>query len=53
MNKQIELTFSKETKNTFVYKAKDENSLVKSVYLEKSQMPAEVPKSVTITVEFE
>jgi hypothetical protein len=38
---------------TFVYKSKDENPLIKSLYLQKSQMPAEVPKKVTVTVEFE
>ena len=53
MNKQIELAYYKETKRTFVYKTKEENSLVKSVYLEKFQMPAEAPKRITITVEFE
>ncbi len=53
MNKQIELTFYKTTKNTFVYKSKDEDSLITSVYLVKSQMPAERPSKITITVEFE
>ena len=53
MNKQIELSFYKETKRTFVYKTKDEDSLVTSVYLMKSQMPAEVPRKITVTVEFE
>ena len=53
MNKQIELAYYKETKRTFVYKTKKDNSLVTSVYLEKCQMPAEPPKSVTVTVEFE
>ncbi len=52
MNKQIELTYAKETKNTFVYKTKDEDSPVTSLYLIKSQMPAEAPRRVTITVEF-
>ena len=53
MNKQIELTFSKKTKRTFVYKSKDEDSLITNVYLIKSQMPAEAPKNITVTVEFE
>ena len=53
MNKQIELTYSKETKGTFVYKSKDEDSLVTNLYLMKSHMPAEAPKKVTVTVEFE
>ena len=53
MNKQIKLTFYKETKRTFVYKTKDEDSLITSVYLIKSQMPAEAPKKVTVTVAFE
>jgi len=53
MNKQIELTFSKETKRTFVYKTKDEESLITSVYLIKSQMPADIPRQITVTVAFE
>jgi hypothetical protein len=53
MSKQLELTLTKETKRTFVYKSKDENPLIKSLYLMKSQMPAEVPKKITVTVEFE
>ncbi len=53
MNKQIELTFSKETKGTFVYKSTDEDSLITNLYLMKSQMPEEAPKTVTVTVAFE
>ena len=53
MSKQIELTLSKETKHTFVYKSKDENPPITSQYLMKSQMPAEAPKKITVTVEFE
>jgi hypothetical protein len=54
MNKQIEFELYKATKRTFVYKSKDEDSLVTSLYLKKSQMPAEViPRKVTITVDFE
>ena len=53
MSRKIELTLSKETKRTFVYKSKDEDSLIKSLYLMQSQMPAEIPKKITITVDFE
>jgi hypothetical protein len=53
MSKQVELTLTKETKGTFVYKPKAENPLITSLYLMKSQMPAEVPKKITVTVEFE
>jgi hypothetical protein len=53
MSKQIELTLSKETKGTFVYASIEENSLITNLYLKKSQMPAEAPKKVTVTVDFE
>jgi len=53
MNKQIDLIFYKETKRTFVYKTTDEDTLITSVYLMKSQMPAGIPKKVTVTVVFE
>ena len=53
MSKQIEFELSKTTKRTFVYKSKDEDSLITSLYLMKSQMPAEAPKKITVTVEFE
>jgi hypothetical protein len=32
MSKQLELTLSKETKHTFVYKSKNENPLITSLY---------------------
>ena len=53
MRKQIELTLSKETKGTFVYASIEENSLITSLYLQKSEMPAEAPKRITVTVAFE
>jgi hypothetical protein len=53
MSKQIELTLTKETKGTFVYASTDENPLITSLYLQKSQMPAEAPKKITVTVAFE
>ena len=53
MSNQLELTLSKETKRTFVYKSKDENPLITSLYLMKSQMSAEIPRKITITVDFE
>ena len=53
MSKQIELTLSKETKGTFVYASIEDNSLITTLYLQKSQMPAEAPKRVTVTVAFE
>jgi hypothetical protein len=52
-SKQIELTLSKETKGTFVYATIEENSLITNLYLKKSQMPAEAPKKITVTVAFE
>ena len=53
MSNQLELTLSKETKRTFVYKTDDEDSPISSLYLMKSHMPSEAPKRVTVTVEFE
>ena len=53
MSKQIELTLSKETKGTFVYASNEENSLITNLYLKKSQMPADAPKRITVTVAFE
>ena len=52
MNKQIEFELYKTTKRTFVYKTKNEDSLVTSLYLNKSQMPVELPRKITITVDF-
>ena len=53
MSKQIEFELSKTTKRTFVYKSMDKDSLITHVYLEKSQMPTEIPRKITITVDFE
>jgi len=52
MNKQIEFELYKTTKRTFVYKSKDGDSLVTSVYLQKSQMSENLPRKITITVDF-
>ena len=53
MNIQIELTLTKETKNTFVYKPKEESPLITSLYLMKPQMPEVAPKKITVTVDFD
>lgn len=53
MSDQLELTLSKEIKRTFVYKTKDEKSPITSLYLMKSHMPAESPKKITVTLDFE
>ena len=53
MSKQIELTLTKETRGTFVYKPNEEDPLIKSLYLMKSQMPTEAPKKITVTVTFD
>jgi len=53
MNIQIELTLTKETKNTFVYKPKEESPLITSLYLMRSQMPEVAPKKITVTVDFD
>jgi hypothetical protein len=52
MNKEIEFELFKTTKRTFVYKTKDEDSLVTSLYLMKDQMPTDLPRKITITVDF-
>lgn len=53
MSKQIELALSKETKGTFVYVAIADNALITNLYLQKSQMPEEAPKKITVSVAFE
>ena len=53
MSKQIELALSKETKGTFVYISLGENALITNLYLQKSQMPEEAPKKITVSVAFE
>ena len=53
MNIQIELTLTKETKNTFVYQPKEESPLITSLYLMRSQLPEEAPKEITVTVDFD
>ena len=51
MKKVIELTFSKQTKGTFVYSSDADGAIIKSVYLTRAEMPEVAPAAVTITVE--
>ena len=52
MSEKIELTLSKETKGTFVYASIEENVLITNLYLQKSQMPTQAPKKITVSVAF-
>lgn len=52
MGKLIDLTLSKETKGTFVYASGEENAVITNLYLQKSQMPAEAPKRITVSITF-
>ena len=52
MSKQVELKLTKETKGTFVYGSAEDDALITTLYLQKSAMPAEAPKVITVTVEF-
>jgi hypothetical protein len=53
MSKQIALTLSKETKGTFVYVSVEDNAVITNLYLQKSQMPAEAPKRITVSITFD
>lgn len=47
----IEMTKSKETKNTIRYEALDDGLAVDTVYVQKSWLGTSVPTSITVTVE--
>ncbi len=53
MTKQIQLILSKETKGTFVYASVDDNAVITSLYLQKSQMPVEAPNRIAVSIAFE
>ena len=53
MSKPVELTLSKETEGTFVYVSVEDNVVITNLYLQKSQMPVEAPKRITVSITFE
>ena len=53
MSKPVELTLSKETEGTFVYVSVEDNVVITNLYLLKSQMPAEAPKRISVSITFE
>lgn len=50
--KTLTMNFSKQTKNTVVYVSENQDGkpLIPTLYLNKSEMPAEFPKTIEVTV---
>lgn len=51
ITKKITLKFIKSTKNKHVYG--DEDSMIKSIYIERSDLPTKQPDTINLIVEFE
>lgn len=49
----IQLTFSKSTKGTHVYAAKDEAAVITGVYIKRTAMPATPPPIVELVLRHE
>ena len=46
----IELTFSKSTKGTHVYSAKDETAVITGIYIKRTALPATPPPTVELVL---
>jgi hypothetical protein len=47
---KVTLTFSKETKNTFVFVDQEDGAVIPSLYVRKEAFPNGAPDSITVTV---
>ena len=47
------LDFKKTTKNTFVYGEQDTSSAIGSLYIKRSTVPADPPKTITVEISFD
>ena len=53
MKKTIKMEWSKSTKGTHVYASNEPDTPVPTIYIKKSGLPSEAPKSITLTVEYD
>jgi hypothetical protein len=53
MKKIIKMEWSKSTKGTHVYANNDVDSVVPTIYIKKSGLPAEPPKTITLVIEYD
>ena len=51
MSESIKMEFNRECKHSVRYDAAEPTSCIKSVYIHKSALPSEHPKTVTLTLE--
>ena len=47
----VVMSLLKGTKNTYRYEAEEDNALITSLYVKRTAMQGEPPKSITVTVE--
>lgn len=53
MKKVIKMEWSKSTKGTHVYADNEPDTPVPTIYIKKSGLPAEAPRNITLTVEYD
>ena len=53
MKKIIKMDLTKSTKGTHVYANNETGSPVSSIYIKRSELPADAPGSITLTIEYE
>jgi hypothetical protein len=47
---KTKLTLERDTKGTFVYKNDEDNAPIRSLYISRSAVKGEAPKSITIEI---
>lgn len=53
MRKSVKLALTKSTPGTHVYATEEKGVICRQIYLTKSELPADPPKSITLVVEWE
>ena len=49
----IKMAFRKSTPGTHVYDSIEEDSAIRTQYVNKSALPKDPPKTITVTIEYE
>ena len=53
MKKTIKMEWSKSTKGTHVYANNESDTPVPTIYIKKNGLPAEAPRNITLTIEYD
>ena len=53
MNQLIDMTYSKSTKHTHVYKAVGSEAAIETIYVKNKNLPTPAPDTIKVTMSYE